>query len=335
MNSQEKKIIEFENWYKNQLPHHEASVRFFSELIATVPKVETVSGRTKNYEECISKFKRKYLPLLNPDDNTYCINEYLTDVIGIRAICSYSEDVNEIRRSLHKYFREIEITDKSNQLEKTDDKFGYKSLHLQLALKTRIKGIPEAGKYKNLKIELQIRTVIQDAWSILDHKIKYKKSISQNLKRRINRLSALFEIADDEFLNIQKEISNEENKVSERLKKGSKIEKSKTLDVFRFLFVALKYFPDYNFIEYKVDGFVQELLLQKYNFTEGELNEALQKNLAFVDSIEKSIKQQLNPYTKIRYCLYKSDNERFEVILSPHQKEVFNGFSNKKHVEIN
>jgi putative GTP pyrophosphokinase len=329
MNILEQKINEFGIWYNTQLPLHEASVKFFSELIASIPMVEAVSGRTKNYEECISKFKRKYLPNINPDDSTYRISEYLKDLIGIRAICSYSEDVSEIRRSLHKYFREIEITDKSNLLEKTDDKFGYKSLHLQLVLKSRLKGIPEASKYKNIKIELQIRTVIQDAWSILDHKIKYKKSIPQNLKRRINRLSALFEIADDEFLSIKKEISNEENKVSKRLKKGSKIEKSKTLDVFRFLFVALKYFPDYNFIEYKVDGFVQELLLQKSDFTEGELNEAIQTNQTFVDTIEKRIKQRLNPYTKIRYCLYKSDNKRFEAILSTHQKEVYNGFSQR------
>ncbi len=326
MDRLEKKIIEFNNWYENQLPHHEASVRFFCELIATIPAVETVSGRTKKYEECISKFKRKYLSQIKPDDDNYKISEHLTDLVGIRAVCNYSEEVQEIRRKLNKFFKEIEIIDKSNQLEKTDDKFGYKSLHLQLVLKSRLKGLPEAGKFRNIKIELQIRTVIQDAWSILDHKIKYKKSIPHDLKRRINRLSALFEIADDEFLNIQKEISNEENNVNKRLKKGSKIEKSKTLDVFRFLFVALKYFPDYNFIEYKVDGFVQELLLQKHNFTEGELNDSLQKNLLFVDSIEQNIKQQLNPYTKIRYCLYKSDNKCFEAILSPHQKEVFNGF---------
>jgi len=329
MDRLEKKIIEFNNWYDSQLPHHEASVLFFCELIATIPEVETVSGRTKKYEECISKFKRKYLPQIKPDDDNYKISEHLTDLIGIRAVCNYSEDVHEIRRGLNKFFREIEITDKSNQLEKTEDKFGYKSLHLQLVLKSRLKEIPEAAKFKNIKIELQIRTVIQDAWSILDHKIKYKKSIPQNLKRRINRLSALFEIADDEFLSIQKEISIEENKVNKRLKKGSKIEKSKTLDVFRFLFIALKYFSDYNFIEYKVDGFVQELLLLKNDFTEGELNEVLQTNLAFVDTIEHSIKQRLNPYTKIRYCLYKWDFKRFEGILSPHQKEVFNGFTNK------
>jgi ppGpp synthetase/RelA/SpoT-type nucleotidyltranferase len=326
MNIIETKIEEFKTWYEKQYNHHEESVSFFCNLILPLPHVESVTGRIKSYEECVSKFKRKYLPNVNIEEEKFQISSHITDLIGIRAICFYPEEVRSIRRSLKKYFREIEITDKSRLLEKTDDKFGYKSLHLQLVLKKGLKGlkgIEEYGKFKNLKIELQVRTLIQDAWSSLDHKIKYKKSIPQNLKRRINRLSALFEIADDEFMSIQKEISQEESKVSKRLKKGSKIEKSKTLDVFRFLFIALKYFPDYNFIEYKVDGFVQELLLQKPIFTEGELNEALQSNLAFVDAIEVNIKQRLNPYTKIRYCLYKKDSETFKTILSLHQREVF------------
>ena len=50
-----------------------------------------------------------------------------------------------------------------------------------------------------MAFELQIRTIIQDSWSVLDHKIKYKKSIPGQLKRRINVLSALFELADREF----------------------------------------------------------------------------------------------------------------------------------------
>ena len=223
----EKKIIAFKNWHDKQLPQYEEAVRFFCDLIATVPKVESVSGRTKSFDECISKFKRKYLPQLSPENTQYKISNYLTDLIGIRAICYYSEDVQEIRRSLRKYFKEIDITDKSDLLEKTDDKFGYKSLHLQLVLKPRLKDIIGSEKFKNFSLELQIRTVIQDAWSRLDHQIKYKKSIPQNLKRRINRISALFEIADDEFLIIKKEIVQEENKIYRRLKTGSKIDNTK------------------------------------------------------------------------------------------------------------
>jgi hypothetical protein len=135
-------------------------------------------------------------------------------------------------------------------------------------------------------------------------------------------LSALFEIADDEFLNIQKEITFQERIINKRLEKGGKIEKTKVLDVFRFLFVALKHFPEYNFIEYKVDGFVQEILLQRSDFTEGALNEALIENLSHVNTIEKKIKQNLNPYTKIRYCLYRSNQKDFNAILSLHQQGI-------------
>ena len=325
----DQRIEDFKAWHDSQLPYHQAVVRFLCDLIATIPQVESVKGRTKDYDECISKFKRKYLPLIKPEDHDYNIGSYLTDLIGIRAVCNYSYEVNDIRRNVKKYFREIEITDKTDQLEKTEDKFGYKSLHMQLELKSRLKSVPDASKYKGIQFELQIRTVIQDAWSRLDHKIKYKKSIPQDLKRRINRLSALFEIADDEFLNIQKEITQQERQINYRLKKGDKIKKTKALDVFSFLFVALKYFPDYKFIEYKVDGFVQDILLQKRTFTEGELNEAIKTNISYVNQIESDIKQRLNPYTKIRYCLYKHDKNAFKNILSYHQQGIFKRVSDQ------
>ena len=326
MNGLDKKISDFTIWYNQKLDFHNASVKFFCELISTIPKVEKVNGRTKNLNECISKFKRKYLPQLKPDDDTTNIHDCLTDLIGIRAVCFYSEEVNQIRRGLKKYFTEIEFTDKSSQLEMTDDKFGYKSLHLQLILKRRLRGIYNAKNFNDIKIELQVRSVIQDAWSVLDHKIKYKKSIPQSLKRRINRLSALFEIADDEFSNIKDEIFHAEKKINDRLKKGDRIETNKSLDVFRFMFIALKYFPGYNFIEFKVDGFVHEILQMNNSFTEGQLNGAIQNYLEIANSIENEIKQELNPYTKIRYCLYRLDIDKFANILSSHQRKTFAAF---------
>ncbi|MBB3186242.1 GTP pyrophosphokinase [Microbacter margulisiae] len=323
----EKKTEDFTDWYLKQSEFHDEAIRFFVSLISSFQKVESVRGRVKDKNECISKFKRKYMPIIDTKETNYEIKTYITDLIGIRAICLYSNDVNQIRRDLKKYFHEVDITDKSGQLEKTEDKFGYKSLHLQLVLKNRLNDVPDYKRFRKLQFELQIRTIIQDAWSILDHKIKYKKSIPQNLKRRINRLSALFEIADDEFFNIQKEISQEEIRIHDRIKKGGRIEKTKNIDVFRFLFVVLKYFPEYNFIEYKVDGFVDEILSLKQNFTEGELNDALEKHLSFADKIEQKIKQRLNPYTKIRYCLFKLDSVRFESLLTIHQTKIINSMS--------
>ena len=92
--------------------------------------------------------------------------------------------------------------------------------------------------------------------------------------------------------------------------------------MFRFLFVALRYFPEYNFIEFKVDGFVQEILNIKRKFTESELNDVLETYLTSVNQIAENENRKLNPYTKIRYCLYLFDRNLFSGILSDYQKNT-------------
>jgi putative GTP pyrophosphokinase len=318
----ENKINEFKRYLDIELEYYKSALTFFIELIAALPRVESISGRIKDFNECLSKFERKYLPKIDSAKTNFKIFDYISDFIGIRVVCVYLEDINLVRKELKRYFREIEITNKTIELEKTDDKFGYRSLHLDLILNSKCSKLPEFKKYKNIKFELQIRTILQDAWSVLDHKIKYKKSIPHNLKRRINRLSALFEVADEEFFRINQEITAEEKNVNERLNKKSSIDKDKPLDVFRFLFIALKYFPGYDFIEYKVDGFVQEILEMKNNFTESELNDALQKNLGFAEQVAENEKKSLNPYTKIRYCLLLFDQVLFSKILTDYQKNT-------------
>ncbi|WP_319268926.1 hypothetical protein [uncultured Draconibacterium sp.] len=316
------KINEFKNYYDSNLEFYNSALALFIKLIEPLANIEYVSGRIKDYDECLSKFERKYLPGIKTSDRDYKIFDYLSDFVGIRIICPYLKDINTVRKELKRYFREVSITDKTIQIESTDDKFGYKSLHLDLKLNGKYAKKTEYVRYAGIQFELQIRTIIQDAWSVLDHKIKYKKSIPQSLKRRINRLSALFEIADDEFLRINDEITSEEKRINRRLKQGQTVEKNKPLDVFRFLFVALRYFPEYNFIEFKVDGFVQEILNIKRKFTESELNDALENYLTSVNQIAENENRKLNPYTQIRYCLYLFDRNLFSEILSDYQKNT-------------
>jgi len=322
MSNIDSKIDEFRNYYYSNLEFYNSGLALFTKLIKPIANVEHVASRIKDYEECLSKFERKYFPRIETSNKDYKIFDYLSDFVGIRIVCPYLKDINSIRKELGKYFREVSITNKTGQIENTDDKFGYKGLHLDLKLNKKYSTKQEYAPYSHIQFELQIRTIIQDAWSILDHKIKYKKSIPQSLKRRINRLSALFEIADDEFLRIDDEITSEEKRINRRLKRGQTVEKNKPLDVFRFLFVALRYFPEYNFIEFKVDGFVQEILNTKRRFTESELNEALETYLPSVNQIAENENRILNPYTKIRYCLYLFDRNLFSNILSDYQKNT-------------
>ena len=82
------------------------------------------------------------------------------------------------------------------EIEETESEFGYKGLHLDLKLDDERKILPEYVGFGDQQFEVQIRTIVQDAWSEVDHKLKYKKEIPSDIKRRIYRLAALFELAD-------------------------------------------------------------------------------------------------------------------------------------------
>jgi putative GTP pyrophosphokinase len=192
-----------------------------------------------------------------------------------------------------------------------------------LKLNDERKKLPEFKKFADFRFEVQIRTIIQDAWSVLDHKIKYKKSIPPDLKRRINRLAALFEIADDEFFNIKLGTTDFETKAKTESKPNE------PLNVLSFLTIVSLNFPTYQFISYKADGFVHELLNLKTDLTQKELAESLTINLDKVkkynnEIVSKSPANYLNPYTMIRHCLYLSDGDTFSSLLFKVQGQSFN-----------
>ncbi len=209
---------------------------------------------------------------------------------------------------------------------------------MDLALNHRMGSRPKHKRYANQPFEVQIRSVIQDAWSRLDHKIKYKKSIPSNLKRRINALSALFELADREF----KEIRNatldlveqatadpiidphEENDKAQSPASTSE----KTINAFNFLRIASHFFRDFEFEDSKVDDFVHDILELESRFKKSDLHLCLIENLKRVKEyrdcfIANNAGGSFSPYTSIRHCLYLHDRETFGRILSKRPKERF------------
>ena len=64
-----------------------------------------VSFRVKDREECISKFKRKYLADCERDQCAYEIRPFITDLIGIRVVCLYETELHAIADVLSKHFK--------------------------------------------------------------------------------------------------------------------------------------------------------------------------------------------------------------------------------------
>jgi putative GTP pyrophosphokinase len=306
-------------------------------------EVTKIEGRVKDQEECIRKFQRKYQSKLEADEQPYQIKDFISDLVGIRIVCLYEDQVLVVSELLQRHFTILNVTDKTLAVESTEDSFGYKGLHMDLALGDEMASQPKYLPQKDSFFEVQIRSLIQDAWSMLDHKIKYKKSIPIDLKRRINILSALFELADREF----KEIRNATADLMQQATVATISESldgaletpgqaatpigSKTVNAFNFLPIAGHFFRDFEFEDYKVDDFVQDILEHNAGFRKADLHRCLNENLKTVRDYRDYVvadnpEKTFSAYALIRHCLYLYDQESFGRILSRRTRERFAGW---------
>lgn len=327
----------FRKYYDSCRPLFEEAKDAYISIIGSlirqsdVGEVTKIEGRVKDQDECIKKFHRKYQSKLETDEQPYQIKNYISDLIGIRVICLYEDQIKEVAEVLQQHFKIIDVTDKISAVESTDDSFGYKGLHMDLALSDELASQEIYQPYKDLTFEIQVRSLIQDAWSVLDHKIKYKKSIPMDLRRRINVLSALFELADREF----KEIRNATAELMQQATVAPIGElasettvSEKVVNAFNFLRVAGHFFRDFEFEDFKVDGFVQDILKLDPNFEKADLHRSLVANMKTVrdycdDFMAADPDNTFSPYTSIRHCLYLSDRMTFQRILSRVSRERF------------
>ena len=114
----------------------------------------------------------------------------------------YISDREKIEEIIEEEFSIIERIDKlSSENEST---FGYGALHYLVKIKESHRG-PRYDDLKDLICEIQVRTILQDAWAIVDHHLSYKQEsdIPKSLRRKLNALSGSFEIADDQFERIR------------------------------------------------------------------------------------------------------------------------------------
>ena len=296
-----------------------------------------VMSRVKERDECVAKFARKYQTQCEETETPYEIKDYITDLVGLRVICLYETDVPQIRAVLAEGFEIIDETDKIQAIETQEGVFGYKGLHLDLKLLANRRALPEYRRFQDLRFEVQLRTIVQDAWSVLDHKIKYKKNIPLVLKRRINRLAALFELADQEFLHIREETQRLEKQaitVTTDQQPPTVAPAAEVLDAFSFLGIVTRRFPYYSFHDQKVDGFVSELLTVDPSLTASAVEAALESTN---DDLQRyrayqyeRFRNRLNPYTTIRHALYAQDTGKYSQLIFDLQRATFDSWRAKR-----
>ncbi len=192
-----------------------------NELIAgsgiTPFKIESRTKAVDSFEEKV-KIKAKYKNL----------NE-VTDLVGVRIITYLESDVDKVAEIIYSEF----VVDPENSIDKRDletNEFGYRSLHVVVELNKSREKLLEYQRFKGLKLEIQIRSILQHAWAEIEHDIGYKgkSTLPKSTRRNFNRLAALLETADVEFDRLKKSLDQYEENVTEDIKnKPNEVELNK------------------------------------------------------------------------------------------------------------
>jgi ppGpp synthetase/RelA/SpoT-type nucleotidyltranferase len=198
-------------------------------------EVHAIDSRVKEKDSLSRKLKKK--------GNKYNNLEEITDILGLRIITYFEDDVDRIAEILKKQFHLDEENSIDKRKKNDPSVFGYSSLHYILTLNELRASLPEYSNYKDLTFELQIRSILQHAWAEIEHDIGYKSKyeIPGEIRRDFSRIAGLLELADKEFIrlkdflkgyaeNVEKKIQNhsldlEINKITlqEFLNKSSEV----------------------------------------------------------------------------------------------------------------
>lgn len=120
-------------------------------------------GRLKSAESILSKCRKKgYAPTYEN------VQEKLNDLIGVRAVCSFEDDVYRMEAVLRTH-KDLKIIKKKDYI-RTPKSSGYRSLHLIVEVPVYFQ---EERKW--VRAELQLRTPAMDFWAGVDHQLRYKK----------------------------------------------------------------------------------------------------------------------------------------------------------------
>jgi len=127
-----------------------------------------------------------------------------SDIAGVRIVYLYISELPLIEKTIETNFVVVDKIDKVADSE--DNVFGYGAVHYIVRLGEKLSGA-RYDELKNFVCEIQVRTILQDAWALVGHHLSYKQEsdVPKPLRRKLNALAGLFETADDQFNQLRAE----------------------------------------------------------------------------------------------------------------------------------
>ena len=155
-------------------------------------KLHSVTLRLKSRDSLARKLARP--------DRTYAQLWDVTDLVGLRVITYFEDGVDRVGKLVESRLAVDFHHSIDKRASRDAARFGYRSLHYVC----RAGGeLPAAARY-----EIQARTLLEHAWAEIEHDLGYKSrdAMPVAVRRRLNRLAGLLELADQEFVAIRREL---------------------------------------------------------------------------------------------------------------------------------
>ena len=158
--------------------------------------IQMKTWRLKSYDSVCKKMQKKGLEL-----NFDLALEKINDLIGVRAVCAYVDDIYKVADLIEKQ-QDIHIL-KIKDYVQQPKKSGYQSLHLIVEVP-----VTYLDKTTAVRVEIQIRSVAMDYWAELDSQMCYKKDAGQleAVEKATKQYADVIAGVDKKMLELRKKI---------------------------------------------------------------------------------------------------------------------------------
>jgi len=239
----------------------------------------SVNYRIKTFDSFFEKIDRK---------NYKIPFEEIEDFCGLRIICYYASDITKIESIIKRELNELNSEDKADSLGLKE--FAYRSVHKIAKIKDDWTATPNYRGLNDLKIEIQIRTILMHAWAEIEHKLNYKSDaqVPSTFQRKLFRLSAKFEEADEQFEELRNGINDYRKTIIEKTNIENRFDVHQDFNLDSFTAFLNYHFPESQPIdESRIDSAFE--ILEKHNIGFEDLEMAIKKTKPFVKEISKDL----------------------------------------------
>lgn len=164
--------------------------------------IEYINCRIKKPVSIVRKLQRRGLPATVETLESNAIN----DIAGIRVICAFIDDIYSIANMLIRQ-DDITLIEKKDYI-KNPKANGYRSLHLIVEVPVFF-----SDQTRNMRVEVQIRTIAMDFWASLEHQLKYKKEVDNETEiiEELRQCAETIAATDERMLKIRNQINGKDS----------------------------------------------------------------------------------------------------------------------------